>query len=206
MGVDIGIFGGTFDPIHLGHLIVAEELRLKLGFAQILFVPTGQPCFKADSVITLAHHRVKMVELAIASNDYFTLSRVEVDRAGPSYSVDTITLLKHQFGESCRLSFLLGSDALFALPQWKEAARLVEMCQLITFTRPGSVSPHSIHLEGAIPGISTRITLVEVPQIAVSSSQIRFRVASGLPIRYQVPEAVERYISEHGLYHKLAIG
>jgi nicotinate-nucleotide adenylyltransferase len=201
--VGIGIFGGTFDPIHLGHLIVVEEVRARLGFNEIIFVPTGQPWLKADRAITLAAHRVEMVRLAIASNPYFVLSTVEVDRAGPSYSVDTIAILQRQFGAEARLFFILGSDAISSLPRWKDPRLLIQMCWLVTFTRPESSPPDLVQLESAIPGISSRTTLVKVPQISISSSQIRSRVASGLPICYHVPEAVERYILGHGLYRPL---
>ncbi len=198
--MDAGILGGTFDPIHKGHLIVAEEVRTRLELDEILFVPAGQPWLKEDRSISPAVHRVEMIRLAISPNPRFKLSTLEVDRPGPSYSVDTIDALRNQLGAEARLFFLLGSDALSELPQWKESSRLIQMCHLVAFSRPGYTSPPLRSLELTIPGISGRVTLIEVPQIDISSTQIRSRVAQGLSIGDLVPEAVERYIQEHGLY------
>ena len=198
--MDIGVFGGTFDPIHLGHLTVAEEVRVKLGLAQLLFVPAGQPWLKADRLITTAAHRLEMLSLAIAGNHHFAISPIEVDRSGPSYTVDTIATLKRHLGEEAKLFFLLGSDALAELPQWKEPSRLIQMCQLVAFIRPGVALSSLEWLESAIPGISQCISFVEVPQIDISATQIRNRVAQGASIRQLVPQAVERYILEQRLY------
>ena len=198
--MDIGVFGGTFDPIHLGHLAVAEEVRIRLRLARLLFVPAGQPWLKADHSISPVNHRVEMVRLAIANNPHFELSTIEVDKPGPSYTVDTINSLRHQLGAAARLFFLLGSDALFELPQWKEPWQLVQLCHLVAFTRPGSDLPSLSWLESVIPGISQHITFLEVPQIDISATEIRRRVPQGVSIGYLVPEAVERYILEQGLY------
>ena len=141
-----------------------------------------------------------MVRLAIGSNCEFEVSPIEVERPGASYSVDTIEALRKQLGTKVKLFFLLGSDALSEFPQWKEPSRLIQMCQLVAFSRPSSTRPSLSSLESAIPGISSHVTLIEVPQIDISSTQIRARVAQGLSIRYLVPETVERYIKEHGLY------
>ena len=196
----VGVLGGTFDPIHRGHLIVAEEVRSRLELDEILFVPAGQPWLKEDRPISLAIHRVEMVRLAISPNPRFKLSTLEVERPGPSYSVDTMDALRNQLGIETRLFFLLGGDALSELPQWKEPSRLIQVCHLVAFSRPGSTPPPLRSLEAAIPGISLRVTLIEVPQIDISSTQIRSRVAQGLSIGDLVPEAVERYILEHGWY------
>jgi len=196
----IGVFGGTFDPIHFGHLAVAEEVLAKLGLAEVFFVPAGQPWLKADRSISPAKHRVEMINLAIAGNPQFKLSTSEVDRPGPSYTVDTIEILQQQLGTEAKLFFLLGSDSLSELPQWKEPWRLIQICQLVAFTRPGFVLPPLESLESAIPGLSEHVTFVRVPQIDVSATEIRSRVAQGASIRYLVPQAVERYILEQGLY------
>ena len=198
--MDVGVFGGTFDPIHLGHLAVAEEVRVRLRLARLLFVPAGQPWLKGDRSISPARHRVEMIRLAIANNPHFELATIEVDKPGPSYTVDTINSLCNQLGAATRLFFLLGSDTLFELPQWKEPWRLVQLCHLVAFTRPGSDLPSLSWLESAIPGISQHITFVEVPQIDISATEIRRRGSQGGSIRYLVPEAVERYILEQGLY------
>jgi nicotinate-nucleotide adenylyltransferase len=197
--MDIGVFGGTFDPIHIGHLIVAEEVRIKIGLGEVIFVPTGQPWLKANRPVSSAVHRLEMVRLAIITNPYFKLSTIEVDRPGPSYTVDTMAILQQQLGAETRFFFLLGSDALAELPQWKEPSRLIQMCHLVVFTRPGAVLSLK-SLESAIPGISQRVIFVDVPQIDISATQIRQRVAQGASIRYIIPEAVERYILEHKLY------
>jgi nicotinate-nucleotide adenylyltransferase len=198
--MDVGILGGTFDPIHNGHLIVADEVRTRLELDKVFFVPAGQPWLKGDKNISPAIHRVEMVRLAISPNPRFKLSALEVERPGPSYSVDTIDALRDQLGSEVGLFFLLGSDILSELPQWKGPSRLIQMCRLVAYSRPGYTSPPLRSLESAIPGISSRILPLEVPQIDISSTQIRTLVAQGHSIRSLVPEAVERYIQEQGLY------
>lgn len=200
--MDIGVLGGTFDPIHLGHLIIAEEARLRLGLAEVFFLPAGQPWLKGIRNIAAKEHRLEMIRLAIGSNLNFKVSTIELDQPGPSYSVESIPLLNRQLGVDVRLYFLVGIDALAELHSWKEPARLVDTCQLVGVTRPGYRDFDWSSLERVIPGASQRIVLLEVPEIGISSSEIRERVARGLSIRYLVPEPVERYIREHGLYTK----
>ena len=198
--MNIGVLGGTFDPIHLGHLIVAEEVRARLNLAEILFVPAGQPWLKVNSPILAAEHRVQMVRLALGGKPYFKLSTMEIERAGPSYTVDTIAELKGQLGAEDKLFFILGWDNLAQLPQWQEPARLVELCRLVAVPRVGYPAPALALLEKSIPGLSQAATLFDTPQIDITASVIRNRVAQGLSIRHLVPEPVERYIREHGLY------
>ena len=198
--MNIGVFGGTFDPIHLGHLIVAEEIRIKLKLDEVLFVSAGLPWLKTGRALSPARHRAEMIRLAIASNKYFKLSTIEIDRPGPSYSVDTMENLRNQFGSGVGLYFILGSDALAELPRWKEPSRLIQRCYLVFFTRPGYPIPELTSLEPSIPGISSRSIQVEVPQIDISSTQIRNRVSQGLSLRYLVPQDVEKYIIEQKLY------
>jgi len=198
--VNIGVLGGTFDPIHLGHLIIAEEARGRLGLAEVLFVPTGEPWLKANNFISPAEHRVQMVRLAIADEPSFKLSTMEIERAGPSYTVDTITELKGQFGAGGKLFFILGWDNLMQLPQWHEPSGLVTMCRLVPVPRVGYPSPDFNSLEAAIPGLSQSVVLLDTPQIEISSSEIRDRVARGLSIHHLVPEPVEKYIKQHKLY------
>ena len=197
----IGILGGTFDPIHLGHLIMAEEARVILGLAKVLFVPAGQPWLKGDRAISPAQHRLEMVTRAIASNPFFGLSTVEIENLGPSYTVDTLALLQAQLGAEARLYFILGWDSLAELPRWKEPSRLVRMCQLVAVPRLGD-TPDLASLEVAIPGISQSVITLEMDPIGISSSAIRQRLAQGLSIRYLVPEAVEGYIQQHRLYRE----
>jgi nicotinate-nucleotide adenylyltransferase len=196
--MNIGVLGGTFDPIHMGHLIIAEEARVKLPLSEVLFVPAGQPWLKQDGDITPAVHRVEMVRRAIADNPYFKLSTLEVERPGPSYTVDTLTMLRKQLGRKAGLFFLLGRDALAEVALWKEPHKVVQLCKLVVAPRIGSKDLR--HLEKAIPGLLERVIQLDMPVIGISSSEIRQRIAQGLPIRYLVPPAVEKYITEHRMY------
>jgi len=196
----IGVLGGTFDPIHLGHLIVAEEARARLNLTQTLFVPAGQPWLKTNNVISPAEHRVEMVLLAIADKPYFKLSTMEIERAGPTYTVDTIAALKGQLGAGDELFFILGWDNLIQLPQWREPSRLIKMCRLVAIPRVGYPTADLASLEAAIPGLSQSLVLLDKPWIDINASVIRQRVAQGLSISHLVPEPVDRYIKQHGLY------
>ena len=196
--MNIGVIGGTFDPIHIGHLIVAEEARMKLGLAEVLFVPAGQPWLKHDRDITAAVHRVEMVRRGIADNPNFKLSTLEVDRLGPSYTVETLTLLQDQLSSQASLFFILGRDTLAELPLWKEPRRVIRLCRLVVPPRLGSRDLR--HLEEAIPGLLERVIQLDMPVVGISSSEIRQRIARGMSIRYLVPTAVERYIAEQRIY------
>ena len=198
--MNIGILGGTFDPIQLAHLAVAEEARTRLDLAEIIFVPAGRPWLKANSPISTAEHRIQMVRLAIAGKPYFKLSTVEIDRAGPSYSVDTVTELQGQLGAEDELFFILGWDSLAEIPLWREPAQLIKMCCLVAVPRPGYSAPDLKKLEADIPGLSQRVVLLEKPEIDISATDIRNRVARGLSISHLVPEPVDRYIKQHRLY------
>ncbi len=200
--MNIGVLGGTFDPIHMGHLIVAEEIRGQLDLAEVLFVPAGEPWLKTNNSISSAEHRVQMVRLAIADEPAFKLSTMEIERAGPSYTIDTIAQFNSQMGAGDKLFFILGWDNLMQLPQWREPSRLVQMCSLVAVPRVGYPSPDLNTLEAAIPGLSQGVILLHTPQIEISSSEIRSRVARGLSIHHLVPEPVEKYIREHNLYTK----
>ena len=198
--MNIGVMGGTFDPIHKGHLIVAEEVRARLDLAEILFVPAGQPWLKANTPIAAAAHRIQMVRLAIADKPYCKLSTMEIERAGPSYTVDTIAELQGQLGAGDEIFFILGWENLAELPKWHEQSRLIKMCYLVAVPRPGYPAPDLKSLESDIPGLSQRVTLLDTPEIDISASTIRNRIAQGLSIAHLVPEPVERYIKEHWLY------
>ncbi len=198
--MNIGVLGGTFDPIHMGHLIVAEETRSQLDLAEVLFMPAREPWLKANNCISSAEQRVQMVRLAIADEPAFKLSTMEIERAGPSYTVDTIAELTGQMGVGDKLFFILGWDNLIQLPQWHEPSRLVKMCRLVAVPRVGYPHPALKTLAAAISGLSQSVILLNTPQIEISSSEIRQRVARGLSIHHLVPEPVERYIRQHGLY------
>ena len=194
----VGIFGGTFDPIHYGHLVAAEEARALLGLSKVLIVPAGQPPHKAERPVTAAEHRVAMVQLAIATNPCFELNRVDLDRPGPHYSVDMVTRLRREIGPG-ELYLIVGMDSLMDLPSWHEAERLMGLCYIVGVNRPGytyDLAP----LERKVPGIAAHIQVLEAPQLEISSHELQERVRRGLPIKYQVPEAVEAYIREHRLY------
>jgi len=198
--MNIGVLGGTFDPIHLGHLAIAKEVRAQLDLAEILFVPTGQPWLKGNTPISAVEHRVQMVRLAITNKPYFKLSTVETERPGPSYSVDTFAELQGQLSAGDELFFILGYDSLVTLPQWREPSRLITMCQLVVVPRPGCPTPDLGKLDTVIPGLSQRVILLQSPEIDISAREIRNRVARGLSIRHLVPESVEKYIKQHRLY------
>jgi len=198
--MNIGVLGGTFDPIHMGHLIIAEEVRARLDLVEVLFVPAGQPWLKKNNVISTAEHRVEMVRLAIADEPSFKLSTMEIERPGPSYTVDTMAELSRQIGAEDKLFFILGWDNLLQLPQWHEPSRLVRLCRLVPVRRVGYTTPDLDSLEAAIPGLSQSIIMLDTPQIEISASEIRARVARGLSIHQLVPEPVERYIKQHRLY------
>lgn len=196
----IGVLGGTFDPVHLGHLIIADEVRQKLALDEVLFVPAGQPWLKGQAIISAAEHRLEMLLEATASNPCFNVSTIELERPGPSYSIDTIMELQAALGAGAKLFFIVGFDALADLRLWKDPGRLIRACQVVGVARPGHSKLDLRSLEADIPGAAELIMKVEVPQIGISASDIRTRVARGTSIRYMVPEGVGRYILEHGLY------
>ena len=198
--MNIGVLGGTFDPVHIGHLVLAEEVRARLGLAEVLFVPAGRPYLKEDTSISAAEHRLQMVRLAITDKSYFKLSTMEIERAGPYYTVDTIAELKSQLSDGDELFFILGWDNLEDLPQWREPRRLISICRLVAVPRVGYPLPDLNSLEKTVPGLSERVVMLDKPEIDISASVIRERVARGLSIEHLVPEAVEKYIGEQGLY------
>ncbi|MFC1916750.1 nicotinate-nucleotide adenylyltransferase [Chloroflexota bacterium] len=198
--MNIGLLGGTFDPTHIGHLTVAEEVRVRLNLGEVVFVPAGQPWLKANSPISVASHRVQMLRLAIADKSYLKLSTMEIERAGPSYTVDTIAELQGQLGAGDRLVFILGWDNLAQLPQWREPSRLIKMCSLVAVPRPGYLLPDLNSLEAVIPGLSQSLLILDKPEIDIDATEIRNRVAQGLSIRHLVPEAVDEYIKQYKLY------
>lgn len=197
--------GGTFDPIHHAHLIMAEEVRATLGLSEMVFIPAGEPPHKMGRTVASAHQRLTMVELAIISNPHFTISRIELDRAGPSYLVDTLHLLRKQWGTEIELSFVIGWDSLEDFPTWYQPAEiLAQLKHLIVVRRPGyeEDAAYDQQLETRLPGLLQKMLLVPIPQLDISSTDLRRRVAEKRPITYQTPEAVERYILSHKLYQK----
>jgi nicotinate-nucleotide adenylyltransferase len=198
----LGIFGGTFDPIHLGHLILAEHCREACRLDRVLFIPAGQPPHKSERQITPGRERLDMVELAIAGHAAFAASSIEVDRQGPSYSAETLAEVARQH-PGAEIFFLMGSDSLADLPLWYQPARIATLATLVVATRPGSALPDVSAIREVIGGAAAERLLqhiVEIPLVQISSSAIRARVAAGQSVRYLVPRAVECFIDTHGLY------
>ncbi len=195
----LGILGGTFDPIHHGHLVAAQEVQHQLALDQVLFVPAGTPPHKPPQPISPIHHRLRMVELAIAGKPHFALSRLDADRPGPCYTVDTLQLLRREWGPGPLFVFIIGADSLADLLTWHQPQRLIELCELAAVTRPG-VEVDLPRLAEHLPGITARLHLVQMPLLEISSSDLRARVRAGRPISYLVPPTVEAYILEQGLY------
>lgn len=198
-GTRVGILGGSFDPIHIGHLVLAEEARDQLGLARVYLVPAGEPPHKRDRRLTPVEDRVHMTRLAIAGNDAFDVSRVDADRPGPHYTVDLISILKAQLPPTVELYFLMGYDSLADLPKWYRPAELLASCHLVALTRP-NIDINWADLEAQLPGIRERVTLLDMPELEIASNDLRSRVRTGRSIRYFVPEPVREYICERGLY------
>lgn len=202
----IGLLGGTFDPIHYGHLVIAEEVRYVLHLDEMVFIPTGQPPHKPGRIVTEAQYRVAMLELAIASNPYFAISLIDVERSGPSYTVDTLRQLRKEWGTNTALYFVIGWDSLQELHTWYDPAGILEqLTYLVAVRRPGYVEEPGYNelLEAQLPGIQQRLLVIPAPQLDISATDLRQRVAEGRPIKYQTPEAVEQYIAQHGLYRDM---
>jgi len=195
--VNLGVMGGTFDPIHLGHLAVAEEAREVLDLERILFVPAGLPPHKPAGEVTSIEHRLAMVELAIADNRAFELSRIEVDRPGPSYTVDTLETLA---AGGDRVTVILSAETFAELPTWHEPWRLFEAARVAVAPRWGYPAPDPDWLAATFPGREDRVSYLEGPRLGVSSTALRARVAAGRSIRYLVPQLVAAYIAANNLY------
>jgi nicotinate-nucleotide adenylyltransferase len=188
----VGIMGGTFDPIHHGHLVAASEVESLFGLDEVVFVPTGEPWQKSDRQVSPAEHRYLMTVIATASNPRFWVSRVDIDRAGPTYTIDTITDIAAQ-RPGAELFFITGADALAQILSWKDADRTLALARFVGVNRPGYDLTDE-HLPNA------SVTLLDVPAMAISSSDCRDRVAAGRPVWYLVPDGVVQYINKHSLY------
>jgi nicotinate-nucleotide adenylyltransferase len=191
----VGVMGGTFDPIHHGHLVAASEVQSWFGLDEVVFVPTGAPWQKADRQVTEAEHRYLMTVIATASNPLFWVSRVDIDRAGPTYTIDTLRDLNESLPDA-DLYFITGADALADIFTWRDAEELFGLAQFVGCTRPGFVTdPATL---GQIP--ADRVTMIEVPALAISSTDVRRRTMRGEPVWYLVPDGVVQYIAKHHLY------
>lgn len=199
MAERIGIFGGTFDPPHLGHLILASEATAQLKLDKLLWVLTSVPPHKLGQSITALDDRLEMLRLAIADEPAFRVSRVDIDRPGPYYSADTVKILAKQ-NPGAAMVFLIGGDSLHDLITWHEPAQLVAACDEIGVMRRPGARLDLAHLEKEIPGLKTKMRFVDAPLLEIASHQIRKRAAEGQPFRYYVPAAVYEYILDRGLY------
>jgi nicotinate-nucleotide adenylyltransferase len=191
--------GGTFDPIHYGHLVTAEEALVQFNLDTVVFMPTGIPATKTHEVLTSAEDRYLMTVLATASNPDFDVSRMEVDRPGVTYTVDTLKALRDSHGPGTELFFITGADAVLEIVSWKDAATVAGMVTFIAATRPGhDLAAAKLAHEAAGTGFA--IEYIEVPALSISSTDIRRRLAERRPVRYLTPESVATYIAKHGLY------
>jgi nicotinate-nucleotide adenylyltransferase len=195
----IGVLGGTFDPPHIGHLVIAQEAITQLRLSQVIFAPARQPPHKRAQDLTSIEHRLAMVRLAIATQPRFTLSRVDVDREGPTYTVDTIRLLCERLGENVDVYFIMGLDSLANILSWHTPEQLIQLCRLAVFNRPG-FSVNLDELESKLPGLHERVVFIPAPALEIAASDLQRRVRVGAPIAHLVPEAVAAYIAEHRLY------
>lgn len=195
----VGIFGGTFDPIHLGHLIVAETLMDEFSLDKVVFIPASVPPHKLGNHVSAARHRYLMTLLATCSNPHFEVSDVEMKRQGPSYSIDTLQTLVEEHGEDTEFYFIVGADSVASLHTWNRADKLLAMCHFIGASRPGCL-PDMTKIQAHFGTLAKKIHCLETPELEISSTDIRKRVLAGKTIRYIVPEAVEQYIYKEKLY------
>jgi nicotinate-nucleotide adenylyltransferase len=196
MGRRVGVMGGTFDPIHFGHLVTAEEAVMQFGLDEVVFVPTGNPWMKADRPVSPTEDRYLMTVVATASNPRFSVSRAEIDREGPTYTVDTL----RQFADDhpdAELYFITGADAMLEIFDWKDPEEVLSLAHFIAATRPGY---DLTRFEAAARTHHPKVSTMDIPALAISSSDIRARVHEGRAIRYLLPEGVKSYIEKQGLY------
>ena len=197
----IGIFGGTFDPIHIGHLVLAEQCREQCQLDEVWFVPAALPPHKLDSIISPAKIRSEMIEFAIAGNPQFKLCRIELDRSGPSYTVTTLEQL-HVEDPTRELFLLVGADSIRDLPTWRQPQRILELATVVAVNRGGDpgIESHHLTVQQLAGNSIPRIQIVQIPALEISATDIRQRIAAGRSVRYLVPRSVEAYIREHGFY------
>jgi nicotinate-nucleotide adenylyltransferase len=198
----IGVFGGGFDPVHLGHLAAAEEAAHRYELAQVLFVPVNHQPLKEEAPRAAPADRLAMLRVAIEGNPRFAVSTLELERPAPSYTVDTLRLLRDKYGPDGDLYLLVGIDSVNTLDRWREPAAILQLACVVAMSRSEVREPDWEALSRIGPGARDRVDLIVVPDIDVSSRELRRRVAAGQPIRYQVPEPVRSYIEQHGLYRQ----
>ncbi|MGL4339955.1 MAG: nicotinate-nucleotide adenylyltransferase [Rhodoglobus sp.] len=192
----IGVMGGTFDPIHNGHLVAASEVQQNFDLDEVIFVPTGQPWMKTAATVTEGEHRYLMTVIATAANPRFTVSRVDIDRPGPTYTIDTLRDIRHSHPDA-ELFFITGADALAQVMEWKDIQEIWALAHFVAVSRPG----HSLTISG-LP--QQGVSYLEVPALAISSTDCRSRVSRGFPVWYLVPDGVVQYVAKHHLYRSIS--
>lgn len=197
--VRVGVLGGTFDPPHIGHLVIAQEALVYVRLSQVIFAPTSHPPHKSAENHTPIQDRLEMVRLAIAKHPRFSLSRVDVDREGPTFTVDTMRILRRQWDDNTDWFFIMGMDSLAGLLSWHEPEQLIRLCTLAVFKRPG-FEANLDELARQLPGLRERIVFIPAPSLDVAASELQRRIRNGEPITHLVPEAVVAYICENELY------
>lgn len=196
-----GIMGGTFDPIHVGHLVIAEEIRYKFNLDKVIFIPAGNPPHKDVKNITSGEHRYQMTMLATVSNPYFDVSSIELDKKEITYTIDTIKELKKSCKDDAEFYFITGADSLLELSTWKSVDQLLNMCKFVAATRPGfKMTKIETKVKELESKYNKEIYTVTVPALQISSTDIRNRIKSGITVKYLLPESVEEYIIKHRLY------
>ncbi len=193
------MLGGTFDPIHLGHLIVAEHVRTLLELEKVLLIPAGQPYLKEGNEVTEVHHRLAMVKLAVTANPYFEVSSMEINRSGPTYTIDTLEALHKEKPKPLDIFFIMGMDLLQEISLWRQPERILDLCTVVAVERPGFTESD---LDSIAEGSARRVLRIEGPFIDISATGLREDVARGVSIKYRVPQEVEEYIQANGLYRR----
>lgn len=195
----IGLMGGSFDPIHNGHLVLAEQVRTRFQMDKVIFIPSGKPPHKEN--LASKDHRYNMTKLAIEDNEFFELSTIELDQDHKTYTIDTVRRLRQEFGKDTEVYFITGADMILDLPTWKNFEELVSLCKFIGSTRPGvEDTTLSTQIDALVRDYKADITITQVPALAISSTDIRRRIKYNLSIRYLLPKATEDYIYKHKLY------
>ena len=196
----LGVFGGTFDPVHNGHLAAAEHARTEVDLDQVLFIPAGQPWFKAGRIVSDAEHRLEMTRIATAGNPHFTVSDMEVLRDGPTYTIDTLAALRQEMGAGVEFCVILGADALNELHRWRRPAAVLGMATVVGVMRAGTDAVDRAALESIRDGASDEVIIVDGPLVDISAADVRQRMKEGLSVRGLIPPGVEDYAKRHGLY------
>lgn len=197
----IGIYGGSFDPIHIGHLIIAEMARQECHLDKVLFIPAGNPPHKTDRQLAPSSKRYDMVQLAIEGNPYFEISSIEIERQGKSFTIDTLKELREIYSSGWEFWLIIGMDSLLEIRTWRNANDITKLCKLAVYPRPGySLDEHSQEVELLCRELGIEMAFVQGPSVEISSTEVRKRIRTGKSIRYLVPDSVESYIQEHSLY------